>query len=68
MKDAVVLNQDETIALITISNPPVNALSHEVRKGLMKAINDSLEDPGIKALAIIGSGKFFSEGDDIQEF
>ncbi len=68
MKDAVVLNQEETNSLITISNPPVNALSHEVRKGLMKAINDSLEDPGIETLAIIGSGKFFSAGADIQEF
>ena len=68
MKDAVVLNQEETIAQITISNPPVNALSHEVRKGLMKAIQESLEDPQIEALAIIGSGKFFSAGADIQEF
>ena len=68
MNDVVVLNKKESIALIQIENPPVNALSHAVRQGLMEAVRESLEDPAIKVLAITGSGKFFSAGADIQEF
>ena len=37
MNDVVVLNKKESIALIQIQNPPVNALSHAVRQGLMEA-------------------------------
>ncbi len=66
MNDVVVLNKKESIALIQIENPPVNALSHAVRQGLMEAVRESLEDPAIKVLAITGSGKFFSAGADIQ--
>ena len=68
MNDVVVLNKKESIALIQIENPPVNALSHAVRQGLKEAVRESLEDPAIKILAITGSGKFFSAGADIQEF
>ena len=68
MNDVVVLNKKESIALIQIQNPPVNALSLAVRQGLMEAVRESLEDPAIKILAITGSGKFFSAGADIQEF
>ena len=43
MNDVVVLNKKESIALIQIQNPPVNALSHAVRQGLMEAVRESLE-------------------------
>ena len=40
MNDVVVLNKKESIALIQIENPPVNALSHAVRQGLMEAVRE----------------------------
>ena len=50
MNDVVVLNKKESIALIQIENPPVNALSHAVRQGLKEAVRESLDDTAIKVL------------------
>ncbi|MDR2838202.1 MAG: enoyl-CoA hydratase/isomerase family protein [Azonexus sp.] len=56
------------IAIATIDNPPVNALSLGVRAGLMDAIERAGADPGVKALVIIGGGKTFVAGADINDF
>ena len=37
-ESAVSLQVDADIAVITVDNPPVNALSHAVRKGLLEAL------------------------------
>jgi 3-hydroxyacyl-CoA dehydrogenase len=55
------------VAILTIDNPPVNALRHEVRAGLIEAL-EQLRDPGITAVVLIGSGRTFSAGADISEF
>ena len=44
MNDVVVLNKKESIALIQIQNPPVNALSHAVRQGLMEAVSEAVKE------------------------
>jgi 3-hydroxyacyl-CoA dehydrogenase len=56
------------IAVATVENPPVNALSQGVRQGLMDAIAITLGDPEVKALIIIGGGRTFVAGADISEF
>ncbi|MBL4870473.1 MAG: enoyl-CoA hydratase/isomerase family protein [Robiginitomaculum sp.] len=56
------------IAVLTIDNPPVNALSHHVRQGLVKAIERVNKDAAIKGAVIIGAGRIFIGGADIKEF
>ncbi|MBP8671927.1 MAG: enoyl-CoA hydratase/isomerase family protein [Sphingobium sp.] len=58
----------DDVLIITISNPPVNALGAQVRKGLFDAMAAAQTDPAIKGIVIIGSGKMFSGGADITEF
>jgi 3-hydroxyacyl-CoA dehydrogenase len=61
------LRRTGEVAILTIDNPPVNALRHEVRAGLIQAL-EQLKDPGVKAVVLIGSGRTFSAGADISEF
>jgi len=56
------------IAIITICNPPVNALSAEVRKGLLDALKETEKKESIEAIILKGSGKTFPAGADIKEF
>ena len=62
------VRQDGEIAILTLSNPPVNALAHGVRAGLLSAIQAANADPGIKAIVVTGEGRAFSAGADIAEF
>jgi len=55
------------IGIITINNPPVNALSHTLRAGLKQAIENAQQDAS-KALVIICKGRTFIAGFDITEF
>ena len=56
------------IALVTIANPPVNALSAAVRQGLQKAITELNGNADVHAIVITGSGANFIAGADIREF
>lgn len=68
MSDLVYLSKDNDIAIITINNPPVNALSPGVPEGIAEAIEKVDNDPGVKAAVLIGAGKTFVAGADINEF
>ena len=72
MNNLVKVSKKNDIAVITIDNPPVNALSPGVPEGLAAAIgemNDGINsDSAIKAAVIIGSGRTFVAGADIKEF
>ena len=57
----------EDIGVITVDNPPVNALSHAVRQGLHDAILGAGEDAS-KAVLIVCAGRTFIAGADITEF
>ena len=59
---------DGEVAVITIDNAPVNALSHAVRTGLVEAIERLEADGGARAAVIVGAGKLFIGGADIAEF
>jgi 3-hydroxyacyl-CoA dehydrogenase len=56
------------VAVITLDNPPLNGLNHELRAGLVAGIDQASADAGIKAVIIIGAGRAFSSGADIREF
>src|SRR5579862_1407936 len=68
MSDLVQLDKDEDIAIITINNPPVNALSLGVREGISEAIDQIDRDDAIRAAVLIGGGRTFVAGADIKEF
>lgn len=56
-----------TIGVITIAKPPINALCHDVRMGLQTLVADAEHDES-RALLILGAGGIFSAGADISEF
>src|SRR5712692_2674436 len=68
MTQPVTLNRDSEIGIITINNPPVNALSQPVRAGLKSAIAEGNLDAAIAALVIYCEGRTFIAGADIREF
>jgi 3-hydroxyacyl-CoA dehydrogenase len=55
------------IGIIVIDNPPVNALSQDVRAGLLSAIERLDRDASVRAIVIVGVGKHFIAGADIRE-
>src|SRR5580658_2729666 len=68
MSTLVQLSKDNDIAIITIDNPPVNALSPGVPEGIANAIAEVDKDPSLKAAILIGGGRTFVAGADIKEF
>ena len=68
MNNLVRVSTNDNIAVITIDNPPVNALSPGVPEGLLAAIDQMNQDPAIRAAVIIGAGRTFVAGADIKEF
>jgi len=68
MTDLVHLTKDNGIAVITINNPPVNALSPGVPEGISEALDEIAQDESVKAAVLIGGGRTFVAGADIKEF
>jgi 3-hydroxyacyl-CoA dehydrogenase len=68
MTDLVQLAKDNGIAIITINNPPVNALSPGVPEGISEALDQIAQDDSVKAVVLIGGGRTFVAGADIKEF
>ena len=64
----ITLRRDDGIAIITVDNPPVNALSQAVRQGLTEAIATIAADNSIRGVILICAGKTFVAGADIREF
>jgi 3-hydroxyacyl-CoA dehydrogenase len=56
------------VLLIVSNNPPVNALGHAVREGLVKGIEEAEADAAVKAVVILCQGQTFFAGADISEF
>ena len=68
MSELVQLTRDGDVAVITINNPPVNALSPGVPEGIAQAIEQIEKDPAARAVVLIGGGRTFVAGADIKEF
>ncbi len=56
------------VAVVTMTNPPVNGLGYSTRLGIASGIEQALADPNVKAIVLTGAGKAFSGGADIREF
>ncbi|XUW89355.1 3-hydroxyacyl-CoA dehydrogenase NAD-binding domain-containing protein [Burkholderia sp. M6-3] len=56
------------VLLVTIDHAPVNALSADVRRGLLAAIEAADSDRSVQAVLIVGAGRNFIAGADIREF
>jgi 3-hydroxyacyl-CoA dehydrogenase len=68
MNNLVRVSTNDDVTVITIDNPPVNALSPGVPEGILAAIDQMNQDPAIKAAVVIGAGRTFVAGADIKEF
>src|SRR5713101_3990272 len=68
MSELVKFSNQGGIGVITVDNPPVNALSPGVPEGILAAVKAAQTDDSIQALVLIGSGRTFIAGADIREF
>lgn len=67
MSDLVPFTKSNNVGVITINNPPVNALSPGVPEGIAGAIDQLLADTTLHAAVLIGGGNTFIAGADIKE-
>jgi 3-hydroxyacyl-CoA dehydrogenase len=67
MNPPITLQRHGHVALVVIDHPPVNAIAHPVRAGLLWALVEADEDPSIQAIVLHGVGRNFIAGADIRE-
>ncbi|GLS39853.1 3-hydroxyacyl-CoA dehydrogenase [Mesorhizobium tianshanense] len=68
MSNFVSVTREGGVAVVTIDNPPVNALSFHVREPLMQALVLLRDEPDVAAIVIACAGRTFVAGADITEF
>jgi 3-hydroxyacyl-CoA dehydrogenase len=68
MSDLVQTSKNGDIGILTVNNPPVNALSPGVPEGIVAGLAQFEHDPAVKAIVLIGGGRTFIAGADIKEF
>ena len=68
MKTVVTIDHRGAIAVVTIDNPPVNALSNSVRGALVEAVATLDADDAVKAVVLACAGRTFIAGADVREF
>jgi len=56
------------VAVVTLDNPPVNGLGHELRTAIVAGLDAAQSDDRVKAIVLVGAGSLFSGGADIREF
>ncbi|QJQ96251.1 MULTISPECIES: enoyl-CoA hydratase/isomerase family protein [Halomonadaceae] len=68
MSTCVHYQRHTDIGVISIDNPPVNALGQAVRSGLLEALEQGLNDKTVTVLVLLAEGRTFIAGADIREF
>jgi len=68
MSDVIEFEKKGSIGVITINNPPANALSFAVVKGINERIGECMADDDCVGAVVTGAGKMFVAGADISEF
>ena len=58
---------ESDVAVLEIDHPPVNALSLQVREGLVEGLRRAASEPAVKAIVIAGARRSFPAGADINE-
>ncbi|GEK86423.1 3-hydroxyacyl-CoA dehydrogenase NAD-binding domain-containing protein [Microbacterium aerolatum] len=66
--DKVLRTTEGTVAILTLSNPPVNALAHDVRTALAIELERADRDCQVDAVVLVGASERFSAGADLNEF
>ncbi|OHV78656.1 3-hydroxyacyl-CoA dehydrogenase NAD-binding domain-containing protein [Ensifer sp. LCM 4579] len=64
----VTIGRENAIAVVTVENPPVNALSQALRQALVNAVAELDADAAVKAVVLICAGRTFIAGADVSEF
>ena len=67
MSELVRFEKRGIIGIITVDNPPVNALSPGVPEGMAACVARGNADPQVKAMVLIGEGEKFIAGADIKQ-
>ena len=68
MPGSVTFERQDDVALLRLSNPPVNGLSFAMRAALGERVAQALADDAVKAMVIAGADRMFCGGADIREF
>lgn len=68
MDELVSLTRTGNVAVITVNNPPVNALSPGVPEGIASSFQRAIADDSVEGIVLIGGGRTFIAGADIKEF
>jgi 3-hydroxyacyl-CoA dehydrogenase len=68
VSEVVKLERRDVVAMVTVNNPPVNALSAAVRRGISESIKSAAADPQVQAIVLVCAGRTFIAGADITEF
>ena len=68
MSTPVRIDHADSVTVITLDNPPVNAMSLDLRIALRDALVAGMDDRTVEAFVISGGGRIFSAGADIREF
>ena len=64
----VTIRREGGIAVVTVDNPPVNALGQALRQGLWDAVGSLDADPAVRAVVLVCAGRTFIAGADVTEF
>ena len=67
MSELVSYTRHDDVAVLTVDNPPVNAMSSGVPEGLIAGVERAAADEAVRAIVLIGAGKTFIAGADIGE-
>ena len=68
MNALVSIERRGSLAVVSIDNPPVNAISAKVRAGLLEAFTTLAADAAVQGVLIACKGRTFCAGADIAEF
>src|SRR5690554_7149199 len=68
MSEVVAYTREGNVGVISVNYPPVNALSHAVRAGLVSALEQGQKDAEADILLLVCEGRTFIAGADIREF
>ncbi|MGR3366126.1 MAG: enoyl-CoA hydratase-related protein [Sagittula sp.] len=68
MADGIHYSVEDGIALLSVDNPPVNALSRAARVGLAAGLDRAEADPAIRGIVLAGTGNTFPAGADLAEY
>src|SRR5437763_1546354 len=68
VSEVVQLERHDAVAIVTVNNPPVNALSAAVGGGILECMKAAISDPEVKAIVLTCGGRTFIAGADITEF